>query len=78
MEIQNLYGDFNLELDDFIPDTDPQGQSALPPTEMPDPNVIQTSALQGSGNMQAGLTDIETALLSDEEKMITLRNRGMA
>jgi hypothetical protein len=76
MEIQNLYGDFNLELDDFLPDTDPGGQSALPPTEMPDPNVIQTS--QTPGNMNQGLTPVENALLSDEEKQIRLRQRGLA
>ena len=54
-------------------------QSSLPENmPMPSNQVIQTSALQGSGTMESGLTDIETALLSDEEKMITLRNRGMA
>jgi hypothetical protein len=76
MEIQNLYGDFNLELSDFIPDTDPKGQSALPPTEMPNPDVIQTS--QMPSNMNQGLTQVENALLSDEEKQIRLRQRGLA
>jgi len=27
--------------------------------------------------MQTGLTPVETALLSEEEKMITLKNRGL-
>ena len=76
MEIQNLYGDFNLDLKDFLPDTDPAGQSALPPTDMPSAAVIQTS--QAPGNMNQGLTPVENALLSEEEKMIKLRQRGLA
>ena len=76
METQNLYGDFNLDLKDFLPDTDPAGQSALPPTDMPSAAVIQTS--QAPGNMNQGLTPVENALLSEEEKMIKLRQRGLA
>ena len=76
MEIQNLYGDFNLDLENFLPDTDPGGQSALPTTEMPNPDVIQTS--QMPSNMNQGLTPVENALLSDEEKQIRLRQRGLA
>ena len=76
METQNLYGDFNLDLKDFLPDTDPAGQSALPPTDMPNAAVIQTS--QAPGNMNQGLTPVENALLSEEEKMIKLRQRGLA
>jgi hypothetical protein len=76
METQNLYGDFNLELENFLPDTNPAGQSALPPTDMPSPNVIQTS--QMPAGMNQGLTAVENALLSDEEKQIRLRQRGLA
>ena len=49
--------------------------SSLP---MPSPNVIQTSQLQAPGNMNQGLTPIENALLSEEEKAIKLRQRGLA
>jgi hypothetical protein len=76
MEIQNLYGDFNLRLEDFLPDTDPAGGAALPPTDMPSPGVIQMS--QAPSVMNQGLTPIENALLSDEEKQIRLRQRGLA
>ena len=76
LEIQNLYGDFNLELSDFLPDTDPTGGAALPPTDMPSNTVIQTS--QAPMNMIQGLTPVENALYSEEEKQITLRNRGFA
>jgi len=47
--------------------------------EMPQPNpaVIQTA--QATPNvMQTGLTPTEQALLSEEERMIALRNRGLA
>ena len=67
MEIQNLYGDFNLDLENFLPDTDPGGQSALPPTDMPSAAVIQTS--QMPTGMNQGLTPVENALLSEEEKV---------
>ena len=43
---------------------------------MPSAAVIQTS--QAPGNMNQGLTPVENALLSEEEKMIKLRQRGLA
>ena len=78
MSTLTLFDDFNLNLEDFLPDTDPQGDAALPPTPMPSNQVIQTAQLQAMGNMNQGLTTIENALLSDEEKQIRLRNRGIA
>jgi hypothetical protein len=73
---QNLYGDFNLRLEDFLPDTDPAGGAALPPQPMPSPGAIQMS--QAPGVMNQGLTPVENALLSEEEKQIRLRQRGLA
>jgi len=75
---QNLYQDFQLELENFMPDTDPQGQSALPMQVMPSQEVIQTAAVQAPGAMNQGLTATENALLSEEEKQIRLRQRGLA
>jgi hypothetical protein len=46
-------------------------------TPMPAEQVIQTAAVQAPGAMNQGLTPTENALLSEEEKQITLRNRGM-
>jgi len=74
----NLYQDWNLNLEDFLPDTEPQGQSALPPTPMPNAQVVQAAAMPAAGVMNQGLTPTENALLSEEEKQITLRNRGLA
>ena len=75
---QNLYQDFQLDLQNFLPDTAPQGQSALPPTPMPAQEVVQTAAVQAPGVMNQGLTPTENALLSEEEKQIRLRQRGLA
>ena len=72
---------FEFKLEDFLPDTDPEGQSALPPTAMPNAQVIQSAAMQqvgAPGTMNQGLTPTENALLSDEEKQIKLRSRGLA
>jgi hypothetical protein len=74
----NLYQDWNIDLQDFLPDTSPEGQSALPPTPMPDQQVIQTAAVQAPGIMNQGLTPTENALLSEEEKQMRLRQRGLA
>ena len=48
---------------------------------MPNAQVIQSAAMQqvgASGTMNQGLTPTENALLSDEEKQIKLRSRGLA
>jgi len=45
---------------------------------MPSQDVIQTSAIQAPGSMNQGLTPTENALLSEEEKQIRLRSRGLA
>jgi len=74
----NLYDDWNIDLQDFLPDSDPQGQSALPPTPMPNQQVVQTAAIPAAGVMNQGLTPTENALLSEEEKQIKLRSRGLA
>ena len=78
MEGLTLFDEFNINLEDFLPDTSPEGQSALPPTPMPDQQVIQTAAVQTPGIMNQGLTATENALLSEEEKQIRLRQRGLA
>ena len=78
MESLTLFDDFNINLQDFLPDTDPAGGAALPPTPMPNQQVVQTAALPASGAMNQGLTATENALLSEEEKQIRLRSRGLA
>jgi hypothetical protein len=50
----------------------------LPLQPMPNQQVVQTAALPASGATMNGLTPTENALLSEEEKMIKLRSRGIA
>ena len=53
-------------------------QKPLPDTPAPNPQVVQTAALPASGALNQGLTATENALLSEEEKQIRLRSRGLA
>ncbi len=46
----------------------------LPEQPMPNPAIVQTPP----SVTQTGLTAMEQALLSEEEKMMTLKNRGLA
>jgi hypothetical protein len=78
MESLTLFDDFNINLEDFLPDTDPQGEAALPEQPMPNAQVLQTAQMQAPGVMNQGLTPTENALLSEEEKQIRLRQRGLA
>jgi len=71
--------DFGIqEEQQSAPSKDPFKQSALPPQPMPSANVVQTAAMPAPGTMNQGLTAVENALLSDEEKQIRLRQRGLA
>ena len=75
----DLTDEFDIEIEDYlINQSDPFAQSALPPTPMPSAQVVQTAAMPAPGVMNQGLTPTENALLSEEEKQITLRNRGLA
>ena len=78
MQSLTLFDEFDLDLQDFLPDSDPEGQSALPLTPMPNQQVVQTAAMPAAGVMNQGLTPVENALLSEEEKQIKLRSRGLA
>jgi hypothetical protein len=71
-----LDGEFNLNLDDYLPDEDLLGQAPLPETPSVNPALVQTNQLASVS--QTGLTPTEQALLSPEEQAIKLRQRGMA
>ena len=74
---QKLDGEFNLKLEDFLPQpVAPGPQSALPQTPMPNPSVIGQVQPQPMTTDQ-GLTPTEMALLSPEEQQIRLRQRGL-
>ena len=61
-EVENITGDTS--------------QMARPPLETP--NINPNLMTQTTGPMNQGLTAVENALLSDEEKAIRLRSRGLA
>ena len=52
-----------------------KSQTPLPPTSMPDQQLVASTP---QINKQTGLTHSENALLSNEEKAIKLRSKGMA
>ena len=53
-----------------------QGQAPLPPTPEVNPALMK-QVLPSTNVMETGLTPTEQALLSNEEKAIRLRQRGM-
>ena len=68
-----------IDVSDYIIDEGELiSQAPLPVQPMPSSTVIQTAQNQALGNMNQGLTPIENALLSEEEKQIRLRQRGLA
>ena len=75
MESLSLYDEFNLNVEDFLPDTNPQGQSALPVTPQVSNQALATNNIPVT---QTGMTPTEQALLSPQEQQIRLRQRGLA
>jgi len=73
---------FDLDLTDYLEEgpsiAESLGLGNIGQTPMPSQQVIQTSALPGSGVTSQGLTPTELALLSPEEQQIRLRQRGLA
>ena len=59
----NLYGDFELKVEDFLPSSDSEGSSALP-SNLPMPNV-NTNTMMTQKDPITNLTRTENALLSN-------------
>ena len=70
---QSLNEPWNFKLEDYLPRPEPQSRVPLPPQPQPNPAIVQKPT-----PMTTGLTPAEQTLLSEEEKMIRLRNRGLA
>ena len=71
---QNLNEPWNFKLEDYLPQPEPQSRVPLPEQPQPNPALVQQTPPPVT---QTGLTPTEQALLSEEERMIALRNRGM-
>ena len=72
---QKLNQDFIINVEDYLL-PEPGEQSMVPPLPeqpMPNPAIVQ----QTPPVSETGLTMAEQALLSEEEKMMTLKNRGL-
>jgi hypothetical protein len=69
-----LNQEFNIDVEKYLlPEADTSMVPPLPETPMPNVSVAQ----QTPNVLQSGLTMTEQALLSEEEKMMTLKNRGL-
>jgi len=80
MQNLNLEEEFDdqIDINEYITKQEVQ-TPMLPQTPMPNQNVIQASVkAQATEPLNEGLTNTENALLSQEEKMIRLRQRGLA
>jgi hypothetical protein len=65
--------DFDFKLEDFLPSAQEQGQVPLPNQPQPNPAIVSTQPTV----TQTGLTPTENALLSDVEKQMKLKQRGL-
>ena len=77
---QKLNKEFKINPDDYILKKSTRDKFSALPADLPMPNaqVIKTAnILPATGAMNQGLTAVENALLSDEEKQIRLRQRGL-
>ena len=76
--------EWNFKLEDFLPkgpqrETKAEIKALTPPlAEQPPVDAKIIDPQQGLNTMQTGLTHVEQGLLSDEEKMMRLKQRGMA
>jgi len=77
---QRLNKEFRINPDDYILKQSTRDQLSTLPANLPMPNaqVVKTASLPASGALNDGLTATENALLSEEEKQIRLRERGLA
>ena len=75
MDDQQLNKPFIINEEDYLikEPTDTSMVPPLPEQPQPNPAIVQTPPPVN----QTGLTITEQALLSDEEKMMTLKNRGL-
>ena len=81
MQRLNLNKDFNLNIENYLLKTQQTSELLITPNipvqvseAAPNPNVINSGQM---AQLNEGLTMTENALLSEEEKMIKLRQRGM-
>jgi hypothetical protein len=81
---QNLFTPLNIELKNFLPASESSPGGSLPlNTPMPNPNIFSqaqggTGAVASNQPLKNGLTASENAYLSESEKAMRLKQRGLA
>ena len=73
---QNLNRPLSIDLGDFLPSADTSLEQT-PTTPMPNASIL-TPPIQQVAGLQNGLTPTENALLSESEKQMRLKQRGLA
>ena len=80
-ELRKITLDDDFEIEQYIEPEQIQGQAQAPQAPLlPTPDVnpaLMKQVLPSTNVMETGLTQTEQALLSNEEKAIRLRQRGM-
>ena len=74
---QRLNEPLSINLGNFLPSYSSPAQGQLPVTPMPSASIL-TPPVQQVAGLQNGLTPTENALLSESEKQMRLRQRGLA
>ena len=74
LRFQRFDEPFFIKEEDFIIGSGPVSQAPLPEQPMPNPQIVASQPTV----MQTGLTPTEQALLSEEEKVLKLRQRGLS
>ena len=74
---QRLNEPLSINLGNFLPSYSSPTQGQLPVTPMPSASIL-TPPVQQVAGLQNGLTPVENALLSESEKQMRLRQRGLA
>jgi len=74
LRFQRFDEPFFIKEEDFIIGSGPVSQAPLPEQPMPNPQIVASQP----NVMQTGLTPTEQALLSEEEKVLKLRQRGLS
>jgi hypothetical protein len=74
---QRLNEPLSINLGNFLPSYSSPTQGQLPVTPMPSASIL-TPPVQQVAGLQNGLTPTENALLSESEKQMRLRQRGLA
>ena len=73
----SLEDEFDLRLEEYLPTAGGVAQAPMLETPGVNPELVKNPMMENTNVMQTGLTPTEQALLSNEEKAMRLRQRGI-